>query len=181
MEPHDTTESDPRDADRWDAVEEAAELLLNRNPRDALYMLRDIVRADPHNPYAYYYIGTAMFEVGRFDEAADAYSAALRLSPRYLAARIGLSHAVRISGEPSQAIEHARKALEQVPGDGDALFALGLALASNSDRVGAIHALRAFLGTHPEYEVTLEARAMLEKLGAFDEEDADRFEGEDDA
>lgn len=167
-----TTESDP-DAVRWDAVEEAAELLLQRNPRDALYLLRTVVRNDPRNPYAYYYIGASMLEVGRFDEAVDAYKAALRLSPRYLAARIGLSHAVRISGEPTLAMEHAQRALEQCPGDGDALFALGLALAAGGDKIGAVRTLHACLAAHPELEVTLEAQAMLERLGPVEEDEPD--------
>ena len=134
-------------------------------------MLRDIVREDPRNPYAYYYMGTAMFEVGRFDAAADAYRAALRISPTYLAARVGLSHSLRIEGQLDEAIRQARRVLDQVPGDGDALFALGLALASNNDRVGAVRALEAFLQTHPELEVTLEARAMLEKLGPIEQDE----------
>jgi tetratricopeptide (TPR) repeat protein len=171
MKPSRNPETDPEDAARWEAVEEATELLIDGNPHDALYLLRMIVREDPRNPYAFYYIGTAMFEVGRFDAAVDAYEAALRLSPRYMAARVGLSHSLRIEGNLDVAIHHARKALEQVPGDGDALFALGLALASSKDRVGAVRALRAFLETHPELEVTLEAQAMLEKLGPLEEDD----------
>lgn len=166
-------ESDSDDSARWDAVEEATELLLEGDPHEALYRLRNIVKGDPRNPYAFYYIGTAMFEVGRFDAAVDAYEAALRLSPRYMAARVGLSHALRIEGDLQGALKQARKALEQVPGDGDGLFALGLALASSKDRVGAVHALRAFLETGPELEVSLEARAMLEKLGPLDEDEDD--------
>ena len=163
--------STEEDAARWEAVEEATELLLENDPHEALYVLKRIVKEDPKNPYAYYYIGTAMFEVGRFDAAVDAYEAALKVSPRYLAARVGLSHALRIEGEVAAAERQARKALEQVPGDGDALFALGLALASGGDRKGAMQAIRAFLNTNPELEVSLEARAMLEKLGPEDEED----------
>lgn len=164
---------DSDDAARWDAVEEATELLLEGDPHEALYRLRNIVKEDPRNPYAFYYIGTAMFEVGRFDAAVDAYEAALRLSPRYMAARVGLSHALRIEGDLQGALKQARKALEQVPGDGDGLFALGLALASSKDRVGAVHALRGFLETGPELEVSLEARAMLEKLGPLEEDEDD--------
>ena len=164
-------QDDVQDAAHWDAVEEATELLLQGNPHDALHLLRDIVREDPRNPYAYYYMGTAMFEVGRFDAAADAYRAGLRISPTYLAARVGLSHSLRIEGQLDEAIRQARRVLDQVPGDGDALFALGLALASNNDRVGAVRALEAFLQTHPELEVTLEARAMLEKLGPIEQDE----------
>ncbi len=162
--------ADKKDAARWEAIEEATELLLEGDPHEALFILRDVVKADPGNPYAYYYIGTAMFEVGRFDAAIDAYEAALKLAPRYIAARVGLSHSLRIEGEYVSALEQARKALEQVPGDGDALFALGLALASSGDRVAAIRALTGFLNTNPELEISLEARAMLEKLGPLEDD-----------
>lgn len=158
------------DAARWEAIEEATELLLEGDPHEALYILREVVKNDPKNPYAYYYIGTAMFEVGRFDAAVDAYEAALRLAPRYLAARVGLSHALRIEGQEALAIEQARRALDDSPSDGDALFALGLALASSGDRVGAVRTLRRFLDTSPELEVSLEARAMLDKLGPLEGE-----------
>ncbi|MCL2823393.1 MAG: tetratricopeptide repeat protein [Polyangiaceae bacterium] len=157
----------------WDAVDEATELLMDKNPSEALVCLRDVVRKDPQNPYAFYYIGTAFFELGRFDQARIAYEAALRLSPKYLAALVGLSHAVRIAGDPPEAIRHARRALRQCPGDGDALFALGLALASNRDRDGAIAALTEFLRTRPEFEVAMEARAMLDKLGSLGDESDD--------
>jgi tetratricopeptide (TPR) repeat protein len=105
-----------------------------------------------------------MFEVGRFDAAVDAYEAALRVAPNYLAARVGLSHALRIEGDLPAALEHARKALAQSPADGDALFAMGLAQALSGDRVGAIRSLEAFLRSGPELEVSLEARAALAKL-----------------
>ncbi len=163
---------DDQDAAQWEAIEEATELLLENDPHEALYVLKKVIETDPRNPYAYYYMGTSMFEVGRFDAAINAYQAALRLSPRYLAARVGLSHAFRIEGDLGPAVQQARKALSQVPGDGDALFALGLALASSGERDGAIRAIRGFLNTNPELEASLEARAMLEKLGDFDEEDS---------
>jgi tetratricopeptide (TPR) repeat protein len=155
-----------QNAAQWDAVQEGTELLLENAPHEALIVLRDVVRRDPRNPYAYYYVGVAMFEVGRFDAAADAYRAALRLSPDYLAARVGLSHALRIEGDLQGALAHAREVLSRSPGDGDALFALGLALASAGDRAGAVDALQAFIRSGPELEVSIEARAMLSKLGA---------------
>lgn len=164
---------DNEDAERWEAVEEATELLLQAEPHRALIALREVVTRDPRNPYAYYYIGTAMFELGRFDASIDAYRAALRVSPKYLAARVGLSHALRIEGDVVGAIEQARLALTYHRGDGDALFALGLALASHGDRQGAIDALTAFLETRPEFEIYLEASAMLHKLTGEEPEPLD--------
>jgi len=166
------TDNDPNDGAQWDAVEEATEMMLEGAHHDALLKLRDVLRADPRNPYAYYYTATAMYELGQFDACAEAYRAALRLQPRYLAARVGLSHALRILDEPRAAIGEARQALQQSPTDADALYALGLAQAAVGDRRQAIATLEAFLDAGPEFEVAAEGRAMLEKLKA-DEPDND--------
>ncbi len=155
---------DAADAAHWEAVEEPVELLLERSHHEALYALRNVLKSDPRNPYAYYYTGTALFEVGRFDECIHAYRAAIKLAPQYVAARVGLAQALRIAGEYHEAIKEARRALDIAPNDGDALFALGLAQASVGNRNGAIAALEAFLDTKPEVEVLMEASAMLDKL-----------------
>lgn len=159
-------EHDPADAARWEAIEQATELLLEDEHHEAMVLLRDAIKRDRGNYYAYYYVGTAMFETGRFDAAIDAYRAALRLKPDYRAARIGLSHALRIEGEHQLALIEARKVLDQAPGDSDALFAMGLAQALMGQRVEAIRTLEAFLDSGPEFEIAVEARAMLEKLRA---------------
>ena len=157
-------ESDPQDPAHWEEVEDAVELLLEKNHHEALQLLRDVIKRNPRNPYAYYYTGTALFEVGRFDECALAYQAALKLSPRYLAARTGLAQALRIGGDYAGAIAEARRALDQAPSDSDALFALGLAQASSGDARGAIRTLEAFLESGPEFEISVEARALLSRL-----------------
>jgi tetratricopeptide (TPR) repeat protein len=165
---------DRDDAAQWDAVEDASELVLEGRHREALAMLRDVIRRDPGNPYAYHYAGTALYEIGQFEAAADAFRAAVRVEPRYLAARVGLSHALRIGGDARGAHAEARRALGQAPGDADALYALGLAQAAAGQREEAIGSLEAFLEAGPELEVSLEARAMLERLR---EESGDDREG----
>lgn len=155
---------DPEDSSHWEAVEEATELLLEKNHHAALQHLREVIKQDPRNPYAYYYTGTALFEVGRFDECIVAYRAALKLAPRYLAARTGLAQALRINGDYRAAIAEARRVLDVAPGDSDALFALGLAQSSSGDARGAIRTLEAFLESSPEFEISVEAKALLARL-----------------
>lgn len=157
-------EPDQQDAARWEAVEEATEMMLEGDYHEALVRLRDIIKSDPHNEYAFFFTGQALFEIGQFEAAAAAYRAAARLSPRYVGARVGLSHALRIIDEHRAAMAEARKALELAPGDGDALYALGLAQAALGDTVGARRSIEAFLRTGPEFEVASEARAVLDKL-----------------
>lgn len=161
------------DADRWAAVEDATELLLDRNYPEALARLKKVIEADPGNAYAYHYVGVALDELGRAEAARDAFEAALRASPNYLAARIGLAHALRKTGDLMAAVAHGREALARFPDDGDAHFAIGLALAAAGDRPGAIRHLEAFLRSGPEIEAQIEARAMLERLTAGGDVESD--------
>src|SRR5262245_22971443 len=81
---------DKLDAARWDAVEEATELLREERFVEAMLALRNVIQADPKNPYAYSFLGTALFDAGQREAARDAYRAAIALAPNYLGARVGL-------------------------------------------------------------------------------------------
>lgn len=153
-----------RDAARWEAVEEATELLVAGEHARVLGLLRSVIEHDPGNAYAYYYLGTALFELERYDAARDAYRAAVTAAPRYLGARVALVHALRLSGDGDAATAEAREALRQHPEDPDAIFALGLALAARGERREAVRALRRFLGTNPEVEVQLDTQGIIDLL-----------------
>jgi tetratricopeptide (TPR) repeat protein len=167
---------DPIDERRWEAVEEATELLVDRQWEPALERLRDAIQADPGNAYAYHYVGTALFELGKLEPAKDAFEAAVKLAPDYRGARVGLAHVLHRLGRAEEAIVEAREVLDRFPDDGEAMHALGLALAARGDKRGARRALEAFLRTSPELEASVEARAMLEMLGQADDDDDLPFE-----
>src|ERR1019366_2916232 len=152
---------DARDAAQWSAVEEATELLHEERYREALVELRSVIEADPKNPYAYYFLGIALFEIGELEAARDAYQATLKLAPTYLGARVGLAHVLRMTGDVRAAIREGLAALSQAPGDGDALHAVGVAYHARGDESAAIKYLEAFLQTNPELEVAFEARTLL--------------------
>jgi tetratricopeptide (TPR) repeat protein len=167
------TESKPRsdkdDRADWDAVEQATELMQEGRMREALYLLRDVVKGQPRNAYAYYFMGVALFETGQVDASRDALRAALRISPDYLGARVALAQTLRILGDLRGSIEQAEYALRKHPGDADALYAAGLAHAARGDRSAAERYLNAFLAANPELEPAAQARAVLENLGRDDE------------
>lgn len=148
----------------WDAVEEATELLHEERFRDALAVLRDVIRESPQNPYAYYFLGIGLYEVGEVEAARDAYRACLRLAPEHLGARVALSHVLRQLGDAKEAIKEGTRALSQAPGDGEALHAVGLAYLERGDESAAKKYLEAFLDTRPELEVAVEVRAILANL-----------------
>jgi Flp pilus assembly protein TadD len=172
-----TTEDELSDSTHWSAVEESTELLHEERFREALVELRRVILADPRNPYAYYFLGIALFEVGEVEPARDAYLACLKLAPRHLGARVALAHVLRMTGDIRGAIREGLAAMSQAPGDADALYAVGLAYHARGDEPAAAKYLDAFLSTNPEFEVAVETRALLatikgeESGGGGDEDD----------
>jgi cytochrome c-type biogenesis protein CcmH/NrfG len=150
-----------RDAAHWEAVEEATELLNEERYHEALAALRDVLAGDPTNPYAFFFLGQALYEVGEITPARDAYRAALKLAPKHLGARIALTHVLRKLGEHRDAIKEGMIALEQSPADPDALYAVGLAYLARGENPAARRYLEAFLRAKPELETRLEVEGLL--------------------
>ena len=154
----------PDDAKNWEQVEEATELLHEQKFQEALYVLRDVIKASPRNPYAYHFLGIALFETAQPEAARDAYRAAVRISPDYLGARIALAHVLRMLDDLRGAISEGEEAIRRSPSDGDALHAAGLAHAARGDNEAARRYLTAFLASNPEFAAATEARAILDTL-----------------
>jgi tetratricopeptide (TPR) repeat protein len=152
------------DAAYWEEVEEATELLHDERFQDALYALRDIIKKSPQNPYAYHYLGVALFETAQAEPARDAYRAAVRLAPDFLGARVALSHVLRMLGDLRGAIAEAEESLRRRPNDSDALHAAGLAHYARGDNQAARRYLEAYLASNPEFESATEVRAILQTL-----------------
>lgn len=152
------------DAVHWAEVEDATELLHDERFQDALYALRDVIKKNPRNPYAYHYLGVALFETAQAEPARDAYRAAVHLAPDFLGARVALAHVLRMLGDLRGAIAESEEALRRRPTDGDALHAAGLAHAARGDNQAARRYLEAYLGSNPEFESATEVRAILQTL-----------------
>ncbi|GAC1353183.1 MAG: hypothetical protein NVS3B20_18640 [Polyangiales bacterium] len=157
--------ADPVDAAHWGEVEDAVELIHDGSPIEGIIALREVIRASPRNPYAFHFLGIALFETSELEAARDAYRAALTLSPKYLGARVHLSHVLRMLHDVRGALEQAEVAHRQVPDDPEVWHALGLAHAQRGDKEAGRRYLEAYLGSHPEVEVAAEVRAILEQLG----------------
>ena len=153
-----------REHARWDAVEEATELIHEEQYHDALVKLRDVLNNDQGNAYAYYFLAIALFESGEMETARDAYRACLRLAPSHLGARVALCHVLRTLGDLRGAVREGVQALSLAAGDSDALHAVGLAYYARGDTSAARKYLGAFLDAKPEFEVAVEVRAMLDAL-----------------
>lgn len=150
-----------RDAEHWEAVEEATELLHEERFREALEVLKEVVTKDPTNAYAFFFTGQALYEIGELEPARDAYRAALKLAPKHLGARVALCHVLRKTGELRDAVKEGMIALEQAPGDDAALHAVGLAYLAKGEKTAARRYLEAFLQSKPELETRLEVEGIL--------------------
>ncbi len=156
----------PVDHSRWEAVEEAAELLHEERFREALAVLREVLRGDARNPYAYFFLGQALYECGEVPAARDAYRACVLVAPDHLGARVALCHVLRQLGEVKEAITEGNRALDQAPQDADALYALGMAHLARGDDAAARRHLEAFLEAGAEFEVATEVRAVLADMAS---------------
>jgi cytochrome c-type biogenesis protein CcmH/NrfG len=154
-----------KDAGHWAAVEEATELMHEERFHEALEVLRDVIRADPDNPYAYFFLGQAFYEVGEMEPSRDAYRATLRLAPKHLGARVALTHVLRKLGQSREAVAEGLTALEQAPTDGEVLYALGLAYLARGENTAAQRHLEAFLRSNPEFETRVEVEGLLQSIG----------------
>jgi Flp pilus assembly protein TadD len=129
------------DAKHWEEVEEIAELLNEERFHEALVALRELITASPANPYAYHYLGVALFEVGEIAPARSAYLACLKVAPKHLGARVALAHVERTLGNTRDAVREGMTA-------------------------AARRYLEAFLDARPEFEAATEVRAILASLEA---------------
>lgn len=152
------------DAKLWGEVDEASELLHEERWHDALVELRRVLGESPKNPYAFHLLGVCLYECGELGPSRDAYRACLALAPGHLGARVALCHVLRKLGEHRPALVEGMRALEQAPGDADALHAVGLAYLAKGDGKAARRYLEAFLGANPEFEVRVEVEAVLDRL-----------------
>lgn len=164
----DFTPKNPTDEAHWEAVEEASELIHDERFQESLYILRDIAKADPKNPYAYYFMGVALYELGQLEAARDAYRAATLLAPAYVGARGSLAQVLRLLRDHRGALKEGLTALKFSPKDPDALHAVGLAYAALGDHIPAKRYLNAFLSTKPEFEISTEVRQVLEMIDLAD-------------
>ncbi len=160
-----------QDAQHWDAVEEATELMQEGRFIEALIELRRVIKEDRTNPYGYHFLGAALFETNEYAAARDAYWAALTLAPGYMGSRVGLSNTLRLLGDVDGALKQAQIVLRKLPNDADALHAAGLAEAARGDHERARKHLHQFLTTKPEYEAQIEVSKILESLGVNDNGD----------
>src|SRR5215475_6997156 len=136
----------------WEAAQEGAELIAEHEPQRAIEVLEALLRDDPKNEYAFFFLGSAYYELGDYKKALAAYVEALRLVPSYMGAMINAGHTLRMLGRYDQAIRMAHEVLARAKDDPDALFLAGASHFARGDNSAAAQFLTRFLHTNPEIE-----------------------------
>jgi len=103
---------------------------------------------------------TALEEIGRYEEAAVAYGAALKRWPSSLVAAMGLGNSLYAAGRMPEAEEAFRTAIQIAPESGDAYNNLALALTGQNRfdeaEAAALEAIRLGGANRSSYRKTLE-------------------------
>jgi tetratricopeptide (TPR) repeat protein len=97
--------------------------------------------AEPLTADQWYDLGVDL-EAAATDDACDAYTRAIALDPRHVAARVNLGRLLQEIGRPAEAVTQYRAALQVQPRHATAAFNLGTALEDLGHRSEAIVAYR---------------------------------------
>jgi len=81
---------------------------------DAVALLEYLVARDPFSPPRLGYLGRAYLSAGRPDEAIASFRAALRFSPGFVMAQLGIGWGLLQTGEPEAALAAVRKESSEV-------------------------------------------------------------------
>ncbi len=136
---------------------------------------RDWAQVDAKNPLAWFVQGSALAELGRFDEAIAAYQQNVRIAPHDVFARNNLGNAFRDSGRPREAMRAYRAAVEINPDYIQGWHNLGFTFYLTRGQAGVAQALQKLRATDPalaevwrrlaiDYSITRDERVAREAI-----------------
>ncbi|MDA8085132.1 MAG: tetratricopeptide repeat protein [Nitrospiraceae bacterium] len=99
------------------------------SPDNQISILKGIISQDPKNKRAWIDLGNVSMDTGRYQDAIDAYRAALKLDPRDLDVRVDMGTCYRSIGNPQKAFEEYKKVLHVDPNHAIATRNMGVVLA----------------------------------------------------
>ena len=118
---------------------------------DNLAFSRQWLRTDPQSVNAHYNLGYGLAQLGRHQEAVQAYERALEIEPDYGYAHNNLGNALTRVGKREEAIGHFRKALELDPSYAQAHHNLANVLVEENRRDEAMEHLREAVRLRPDF------------------------------
>ena len=132
-------------------LDRAEELTKANDWQGLLALCRRWTQAEPGNYIAWYLLGVAYGNLGRYREAVEAYREALRLEPDDASAWFKLGFAYKKLGRYREAIEAYREALRLKPEYAQVWFNLGYAYEKLGRYREAIEAYQEVLRLKPDY------------------------------
>jgi tetratricopeptide (TPR) repeat protein len=150
--------------DNWEAAQPGAELVAEGDYEAAVRVLTELIESQPENEYAYFYLGSAYYELEDYPRALKSYVKALEIVPSYVGAMVNAGHTLRMLGRFDEAARMGQQVLARAPDDADALFLIGAASFARGDYAKAQQHLERFLNTSPEIEVAMEVEGMLQVI-----------------
>ena len=159
------------------ACDDIAKLLDDQGKTEAAaFYCREAVQRKPGLRFAHVNFGIVLAKLGRFDEAMNEFSAAVRLDAAYAQPRFLMGQLLLQQGRDAEAVPHFRAALKLDPDDGQMLIFTASVLAADENprvrdgaeaRVLADKAVKLTSGQQP---AALDALAMAcAETGQFDE------------
>lgn len=130
-------------------------------------ILKGIVGRDPKNLKAWIALGNVSMDSGRYQEAIDAYSTALKLDPGDVNVRVDMGTCYRDVGNPLKAIAEYKEALRVDPAHAVAKRNMGVVLACDLHRdKEAVKMFKEYLKEAPNAPDSAVIRQLLAKLEA---------------
>ncbi len=109
--------------------------------------------------------GVALYQMGRIEEAREAFFAAVQLDPLNGISRYNLGCVLEEQGEFEDAIRHLRRAAKAMPAHADVHFNLALAYERKNERRLAREQWALYLRYAPSGPWADQARARLKQYG----------------
>lgn len=94
----------------WDG-----ETYINNTPKDAIEYLNNSIKLQPNYSYAYYFRGSAYYDLGQYQRAIEDYNEAIRLQPDYDGFYNDRGVAYKDLGQYQRAIEDYNEAIRLEP------------------------------------------------------------------
>jgi len=141
--------------------------LWARDYEEALSYFEEVVKKNPRNADAYFYIGVCNGKLGRYTEAAEAFKQAIR---DYAEAHNYLGVAYAELGRYKEAVEAFKQAIHIEPDDANAHYNLGVTYVELGYHKRAVEAFKQAICIKPDLiEAQYNLGMIYGKLGRYEE------------
>ena len=124
------------------AVQKGLDLLDQGEAKQAITILEAYWDGNKNQPDSWFYLGDALAEDGRLDDAIARYREGLKLSPEDADALTTLGDMLLEAGNHKESLACYKKVLDIDPKDADALVSIGLVYSSQDRGEDSIRAFR---------------------------------------